>query len=127
MPIDRAVLLNGEHNGGSNLDARHARGLASMTQRPMGRLAPPDEEWVDLTFQATGATHEQRFAWSVIEPAPAPTASGPSAITDPVESALGLDALVEEIRRAQKLVFAPRPWPWSAPWRSRGRRSRRPA
>jgi hypothetical protein len=107
IPIDRAVLLNGECNAGSNVDARHARGLASMTQRPMGRLAPPDEEWVDVTFLAAGAEHEQRFAWRVIDPPPAPAAAGPSALADPVSGALGLDAFVEEIRRAQKIVLAP--------------------
>jgi hypothetical protein len=107
IPIERAVALNGERNAGSNLDARHARGLDSLTQRPMHLLGPPDEEWVDVTFLAEGTAHEQRFSWRVIEPRPAPTAAGPSPLADPVAGALGLDALTEDVRRAQKLVFAP--------------------
>jgi hypothetical protein len=107
IPIERAVALNGERNAGSNLDARHARGLVSLTQRPMGKLAAPEEEWVDVTFLADGATHQQRFTWRVVEPPPAPTAAGPSPLADSVAGALGLDALAEDVRRAQKLVLAP--------------------
>jgi hypothetical protein len=107
IPIDRAVTLNGERNGGSNVDARHARGLASMTARPMGLLASPDDEWVDITFIADGEAHVQNFGWQVLEPQPAPTASGPTPGVDPVAGALGLDELAEEVRRAQKLLFAP--------------------
>jgi hypothetical protein len=107
IPIDRAVALNGERNAGSNMDARHARGLASLTQRPMGRLAAPEEEWVDLTFLVDDAVHEQRFTWRVIELPPAPTAAIPSPLEEPVAGALGLDAFVEDVRRAQKLVLAP--------------------
>jgi Peptidase family S41 len=107
IPIERAVALNGERNAGSNVDARHARGLITLTQRPMGKLAPPEEEWVDVTFLAAGTVHEQRFTWQVIEPPPAPTAATPSPHADPVAGALGLDALTEDVRRAQKLVLAP--------------------
>src|SRR3954452_23263434 len=82
IPIDRAVALNGERNAGSNADARHARGLISMTQRPIGRLAAPEEEWVTLTFRAGDATHERRFAWTLFEPAPTPAAAVPSALKD---------------------------------------------
>jgi hypothetical protein len=107
IPVDRAVSLNGERNAGSNVDARRARGLASMTQRSMGMLAAPEEEWVTVTFLADGSQHEQRFDWRVIDPQPAPTAGAPSPFADPVAGALGLDALAEEVRRAQKIVLAP--------------------
>lgn len=107
IPIERAVALNGERNGGSNEEARHARGLATMTQRPMAMLAQPEEEWVDVTFAGPGGVRSRRFAWGVLEPQPAPAGGGPSALADPVASALGLDLLVEETRRAQKLVLAP--------------------
>jgi hypothetical protein len=107
IPIDRAVALNGERNGGSNADARWARGLASMTQRPMALLAAPDEDWVDLTFTTGGETIEQRFEWRVIEPPPAPSGDTPSPHADPIGGALGIDLLTEEVRRAQKTIFAP--------------------
>ena len=54
IPIERAVALNGERTAGGNMDARHERGLVTLTSRPMGRLAPPEEEWVDVTFLAGG-------------------------------------------------------------------------
>lgn len=107
VPIERAITLNGERNAGSNTDARLARGLASLTQRPLARLAPPDEEWVDVRFLAGGAAHEQRFAWQVLGPPPPPTVLTPRQLSDPLEGALGIDELVEDIRRAQKLLFAP--------------------
>jgi C-terminal processing protease CtpA/Prc len=107
IPIDRAVDLNGERNGGSNADARHARGLATMTQRPMMLLAAPEEDWVDLTFVGEDGTATQRFTWDVLQPPPAATAESPSPHDDPVGGALGLDALTEEVRRAQKTVFVP--------------------
>jgi len=108
MPIDRAVALNGERNGGCNADARHARGLASLTQRPLKLLATPDEAWVDVTFLAAGAAHEQRFTWVVkTDPPPAPPPPPSPGLADPARDAIGLDLLVEDIRRAQKLEFAP--------------------
>lgn len=107
IPIDRAVSLNGERNGGSNVEARHERGLASMTQRPMGLLSAPDEEWVDISFVADRAVHQTRFQWQVLDPSAAPTAAAPSPHADPIGGALGLDALTEEVRRAQKTVLAP--------------------
>jgi hypothetical protein len=107
VPIDLAVARNGDRNAGSNLDARHARGLQSMTQRPMGLLAAPDEAWVDVTYLAAGATHHQRFDWLTLEPEGSATGDVPSALEHPVAGALGLDALAEELRRAQKVVLAP--------------------
>jgi Peptidase family S41 len=107
IPIDRAVDLNGDRNGGSNLDARHARGLISMTQRPMALLAPPDDLWVDLTYVAGGETREIRIDWSVVIPPPTPTGVDPSDGGSPLARALGIDALAEAVRRAQKTVLAP--------------------
>ena len=51
VPIRRAVEINGEIQSGSNLDARFARGLDSLTIRPLRFSLPPDEEWVDITFR----------------------------------------------------------------------------
>ena len=108
IPIDRAVALNGERNSGSNADARHARGLASMTQRPMGRLAAPDEEWVTLTFLADGRPRPRSSGSPGTSSSPPPRPrSGSSALEDPATGALGLDAFAEEVRRAQKAVLVP--------------------
>jgi hypothetical protein len=108
VPIDLAVARNGDRNAGSNLDARHARGLSSLTQRPMGLLAPPDEQWVDLSYLAAdGSAHVQRFDWVTLEPEASATGDVPSALEDAVGGALGIDLLAEELRRAQKTVLAP--------------------
>ncbi|HEY6730916.1 MAG TPA: S41 family peptidase [Solirubrobacterales bacterium] len=107
MPIDRAVALNGDRNAGSNMEARQARGLASLTHRSMRLLAEPDEAWVTVTFQVDGASHEQRFDWTVGELAPVGVVEEASAEEDQAESALGLDLLAEDIRRSQKQVLAP--------------------
>jgi Peptidase family S41 len=107
MPIHRAVELNADRNGGSNLDARHARGLISMTQRPMALLAAPDEEWVRLTFVAGGETHEAHFDWRIVTPPPAPTGVEATEGDERLAMALGIDLLTETVRRAQKSVLAP--------------------
>ena len=49
-PIEVAVRRNAERTAGSNLDARHARGVGSLTVRPLATGLPPDEEWVDLRW-----------------------------------------------------------------------------
>lgn len=66
MPIQSAIRKNAERHGGSNLAARFARGLASMTIRPLDRSLPPEEEWVLLTYRA--ADHrllEIRLPWQI--------------------------------------------------------------
>src|SRR5262249_38410865 len=68
VPIDRAVEVNAEREAGSNLAARHAQGLASLTNRWMGMSLPPDEEWVVLRYRAGKAVHESSFEWKVVTP-----------------------------------------------------------
>ena len=50
-PIGRAIERNADNQGGGNRDARMARGLDAMTIRTLGRTAPPDEDWVDITYR----------------------------------------------------------------------------
>ena len=108
IPIDRAVQLNAARQAGSNLDARHARGLNTMTVRPMRQSAPPDEEWVVLGYRgADGQARESSIEWRVFEPPAAPTAIDPDAADDPLALALGIDAQTEAVRRARKSLFAP--------------------
>ena len=57
MPIRRAIEKNGETQSGSNLEARFARGLDSLTIRPLESSLPPDESWVSITYRSkTGKT-----------------------------------------------------------------------
>ena len=52
VPIRRAIELNGEKQAGSNLSARFARGLDSLTIRPLESLLPPDESEVSITYRS---------------------------------------------------------------------------
>jgi C-terminal processing protease CtpA/Prc len=52
VPIRRAIELNGETQAGSNLEARFARGLDSLTIRPLDMSLPPDEFWVSITYRS---------------------------------------------------------------------------
>ena len=63
IPIARAVELNGARFAGSNEAANLARGLESLTMRPLVIQLPPDEDWVTVTYLGTdGASHELRRA-----------------------------------------------------------------
>ena len=106
VPIDRAVEINADREGGSNPDARHAQGLAAMTIRPLAMSLPPDEEWVVVTYQAGRRSRERRFEWRVFEQR-APDAEGDPLATGERAFVLGLDARAELERQARKLLFAP--------------------
>lgn len=116
IPIDRAVELNAEREAGSNLDARHARGLSSMTTRWMAMSLPPDEERVELRYLSGNKSQEISFDWKVFLPdSPAtgvdlisPT-TGVDLISPEGQNAqnLGVDARTEVERRVLKLLFSP--------------------
>jgi hypothetical protein len=116
IPIANAVEINADREAGSNLDARHARGLETMTLRWMGTSLPPDEEWVAVRYRPD-ARHsiyrEARFDWSVIQRPPAswddssvPVAIQPAAI-ESQSRLIGIDTKAEMERRVRKLLFAP--------------------
>jgi Peptidase family S41 len=117
IPIERAVEINGEREAGSNLDARHLRGLEAMTNRWMGMSLPPDEEWVVVGYlpnTAKAPSREARFNWQVFTPPPEPGGGGgavPGAdrlfAGDPHLLRIGIDANAEMQRRVRKLLFAP--------------------
>jgi subtilisin family serine protease len=50
MTIERAVRANADQTAGSNEAARHARGVSSLTIRPMNTALPPDADFVDIEF-----------------------------------------------------------------------------
>jgi hypothetical protein len=107
VPIDRAVDVGAARQAGSNPDARHARGLSTLTLRPLGMASPPDEEWVVVGFDAGGERREIRLEWQVFEPEPSPIAVDPKAADDALARTLGFDAITEAVRRASKSLFAP--------------------
>lgn len=107
IPIDRAVELNADREAGSNRDARHARGLASMTIRSLAMSLPPDEEWVVVTYLERGRRRERRFEWKVFEQGLPGGGNDPLAADTDLGFVLGLDAKAELERQARKLLFSP--------------------
>jgi hypothetical protein len=107
-PINLAVENNGEREAGSNLAARHAQGLASLTIRWMAMSLPPDEEWVVIDYiDLSGQARQARFNWLVFPPGVPADGLDPLAATGDVAARLGVDAKAEAQRRVRKLLFSP--------------------
>jgi hypothetical protein len=102
-PIERAVENAADSHAGSNLEARHARGLAGLTQRPLRIVAPPDEEWVVIGYTAlNGAELDIRLDWLVTGLPPNGEGSDGSGA-----AAMGLDLETDLIQRIRRILFAP--------------------
>ena len=111
IPFARAVDTYAETLTGGRPDARRARALESLTQRPLLLLSPPDELWVDIGYRdATDNPGDPdrtiRFEWRVIEPDTAMTAA--TQIGTRTRRAINLTS--ETARRARKLLFATELW-----------------
>lgn len=106
IPIHRAVELNGDREAGSNLEARRARGLESLTIRWMGMSLPPEEEWVVVAYHGEdGQAREARFDWRTLPPSDA--TSGADLISSAAVM-LGVAAQTEMEQRVRKVLFAQR-------------------
>ncbi|MDY7100981.1 MAG: S8 family serine peptidase [Actinomycetota bacterium] len=106
--IGRAIAANADRFAGSNDAARHARGVESLTVRPLVIHLPPEADWVDLVVESgDGTTRELRIPWLVADNLPAMTADGPQ-VTD-TETAMGIDLDGDATSRAHKLLFAQQP------------------
>lgn len=111
IPIERAVELNAERSGGGNPDARHARGLETMTTRPMMTSPPPDEEWVTLGYETEdGKPHQIRIDWIVFRQAP-PEPHKQERISGEhngaLSSGIGMDLQGEMLRRTKVALMSP--------------------
>ena len=108
IPMTRAVEVNADRQAGGNVHARHARGLNTMTKRPIDTSALPDEDWVVVGYEGReGDAREVRIEWRVLEPEPASTAVDPHEPQEQHALALGLDVETEVVRRTRKIVFSP--------------------
>jgi len=105
-PIDRAVANNAQRYAGSNRDARHARGVQTLTTRALIIAPPPDEEWVVVGYRTkAGKVADVRLDWQVNPPLPA---SVDAQITSVGAAAgLGLDLEQDIVQRVRKSLFAP--------------------
>ncbi|MBD0671081.1 S41 family peptidase [Streptomyces sp. CBMA156] len=108
VPVERAVERSTAAQAGCGPDARLARGLESLTLRPLRTAPPPDERWVLLTYRTPeGRVRETRVPWRVRtaeryrgrEQDPVPT----------LGTHLGIDAGNEATRQAKRALFAPGP------------------
>jgi C-terminal processing protease CtpA/Prc len=107
IPIKRAVELNAARMAGSNLDASHALGLATLTVRPMCCTAPPDEEWVTVGYISEGQKCETRLYWRIIQ-TPMSCAIIPESASEGQALTLGINALAKAVQRTRKMLFAPK-------------------
>lgn len=117
MAIEQAIARNGDRQAGSNADARHARGLNSLTMRPLARSLPPDEEWVTVRYIPLAGARagadggppvpvEYTQPWLVFQP-------GQTGRFDPGDlvaeaTVVGLDDHTDDIQHTRKILFAPR-------------------
>ena len=107
VPIAQAVEINADRVAGSNLEARHARGLESLTYRPMLTQLPPDEEWVIIGYRALNRTESEiKQPWLVLQPQAA-TNGGTLNATSEEAVAFGIDIQGDAIQQVKKILFAP--------------------
>ena len=116
-PIKRAIEHNADRQGGGNHAARMARGMDALTIRTLGRTAPPDEDWVDITYRAAdGSQREVRVRWNTyqpLEPSPFGDAQQAFAAAAPASAgdlgrlaALGIDAQTTTVNLVRRDLFA---------------------
>ena len=106
MPIERAIAQNAERQAGSNEAARHARGLNSLTIRPLAQGLPPDEEWVTLQYRDLGGEIQQYTQeWLVLEPGRGLNSIDPES-TVSAATALGVDPFTDDVQEAKRVLYA---------------------
>ena len=108
VPIERAVEVNADRHAGSNMEARHARGVQFLTLRPMVRSLPPDEEWVEVGYvDLAGNELSLRHDWRVFDAGSSISGVDANELTEAAAS-LGLDLELDVASRAKILLYSPR-------------------
>jgi hypothetical protein len=111
VPFTRAVDLFADTLTGGRPDARRARALETLTQRPLAFLPPPDELWVDVGYRQPDDPPGEddrttRFRWRAVRPGTAATADDRVG----TRTRRAVDVVGETSRRARKLLFATDLW-----------------
>ncbi|WP_053227794.1 S41 family peptidase [Solirubrobacter soli] len=102
LPVRRAIENNADRQSGCNPAARHARGVATMTDRPLAVSPAPQEATVRVEFSdESGTPGTVTCKWRVI-PYDTLEATDPDRV-----KGLGVDAVGEEVRRSSKQRFFP--------------------
>lgn len=106
--IANAIEINADRQAGSNLDARHVRGLNSLTLRPLGRGLPPTEESVTIQYLPDGGEKpkELRLSWFVFMPQAGFEGQSVKSIDNLHDSALGIDDHTNDIQEAKLILFS---------------------
>ncbi len=109
IPIWRAIEKLSSFTGGSNRAASQARAVAAFTQRPMLRLAPPDEMHVEIEYALEdGARHRTRLDWKVCRLGADSHVKHKASAPAPEHSlTLALDDMGDALRRHRKSAYAP--------------------
>jgi hypothetical protein len=106
-PIKQVIYDNAEKHAGSNSAARWARGVNTLTLRPLGRGLPPQEEWITLRYiDNDGNTQEWTQEWYIFEPSISANRVAFETLTKEA-TAVGLDDLTDDIQQTKKVLFAP--------------------
>lgn len=104
IPIRRAVQLNAARYAGSNAAARFARGLETLTLRPLIKHLPPYEEQVTLRYVTPdGRVDTITEEWRVAQNPQMPDIDEVNEVA--VDSALDLHG--ELLGRVREALFAP--------------------
>lgn len=107
VPIERAVLNHAQRYSGSNREARHARGVETLTSRALVVAPPPDEDWVIVGYRAgNGPMREIRFDWMVNPPLPAGHEDETGDLAAAARWAFDLERDV--VQRMRTSLFAPK-------------------
>jgi cytosine/adenosine deaminase-related metal-dependent hydrolase len=109
IPIQRAIKLNGDRYAGSNPTARFARGINSMTFRPLAMMLPPEEEMVTIGYvNIKGKKSRITLPWMVgsIHSALFKSSKEMDGADSRVSS--GYDYLTYLVYNVKKWVFAPK-------------------
>jgi cytosine/adenosine deaminase-related metal-dependent hydrolase len=107
-PIETAIAVNADRQAGSNPDARHARGLNSLTIRPLDRGLPPDEDWVTIRYRGKdGNIADLSQEWLVFIPQLAPGSQGSERAEALAATAFGLDDYTDYVQETRKVLYSP--------------------
>lgn len=107
VPIRRAIAISANQHAGSNMEARHARGVDGLTLRSLSVALPPNAMWVIVGYtDRNGVDLEMKQDWIV---APSlPDLGGVDSGTVSLNAAcLGLDIEADLRQRARVMLFAP--------------------
>lgn len=108
MPIQRAIEQNAERHAGSNPAASHARGMDSLTIRPLTYSLPPDEEWVTLRYRTeNGEIKELTQNWLVFPTSQIKTLFSSNGSSAGMATAFGIDHYTDTIQQVKLALYKP--------------------